>query len=72
MYSIYPQMHTVWRINPPAAVTAFMYDIHTVKEAVRAGTTQDAQQKRLYRQWANSCSTLLVNPNIQDSPLPSS
>ena len=48
----------------------FMHDLHTVQDAVRAGTTQDARQQSLYRQWANFCSTLSVGPTLQDSSLP--
>ena len=53
----------------PVATTDFMHDIHATQEAVRAGTTQDAQHQRLCRQWDDFCSTLLVVPIIQDSYL---
>ena len=46
------------RSLPPADATAFMCDIHDVQESMRAGTTPYALQQRLYRQWANLCSTL--------------
>ena len=46
-----------------------MYDIHDVQEVLRVGTTQDTRHQRLYRQWDNLWSTLLVNPDIQDPPI---
>ena len=33
-------------------------------------TFQDAIKKRLYWQWANFCSTLLVNPILRDPSIP--
>ena len=51
-------------------VAAFMNNPHVVQKAVRAGTTQDAQQQRLYRKWDDFCSTLSVVPTLQDSSLP--
>ena len=55
---------------PPTSATAFMCDICAAQEAIRAGTTQDARQQRLYWQWENFFSTLLVGPTFQDSSLP--
>ena len=34
------------------------------------GTTQDAQQQKLYQKWTNFCSTLLINHDLQDSSIP--
>ena len=34
------------------------------------GTTKDVQHYRLYRQWSDFYSTLLVNPTLQDYSLP--
>ena len=55
---------------PPAAGTAFLRDLKAAHEAVRAGTTQDVRQQRMYQQWTDLCSTLLVNPDIQDPSIP--
>ena len=55
---------------PHATKTAFLRDIHTVQEAVQAGITQDVRQLRLYRQWADFCDTLSVNPDLQDPSIP--
>ena len=52
---------------PPAAGSAFLRDLHAAQEAVRAGTTQDSRQQRLYKQWSNFCTTLKINPTLQDS-----
>ena len=48
----------------PAAGTSFLHDLHAVQEAVWVRTTQDVWQQRLYKQWTNFCSTLLVNPAL--------
>ena len=55
---------------PPSTWTSFMCDLHAAQEAVQAGNTQYSWQKRLYRKWANFCSNLLVNRNLQYSSLP--
>ena len=47
-----------------------MHDLHAVQESVQAGTTQDVQQQSLYHQWTDLCSTLLVNPALQDPFIP--
>ena len=52
---------------PPAAGSAFLRDLHAAQEAMRAGTTQDSCQQRLYKQWSNFCTTLKINPTLQDS-----
>ena len=53
-----------------ASGTVFLRDINVVQEAVRAGTNYDARHQRLYRQWSDFCSTLLVNTNLQDPCIP--
>ena len=55
---------------PPVVGTSFLHDVHAVKEAVQAGTTQDVRQQRLYQQWADFCTTLLVNPDLQYPSIP--
>ena len=55
---------------PPAARSAFLRDLHAAQEAVRAGTTQDSCQQRLYKQWNDFCTTLKINPAIQYSSVP--
>ena len=37
---------------------------------MRAETTQDSSQQRLYKQWSDFCATLKINPAIQDSSVP--
>ena len=37
---------------------------------MRAGTTQDSRQQRLYKQWSDFCATLKINPALQDSSIP--
>ena len=37
---------------------------------MRAGTTQDARQQRMYHNWTELCSNLLGNPDLLDSSLP--
>ena len=71
MYVVYSQPLGSWKISPPpAARTAFLCDLHAAQEDVRAGTTQDTRQQRLYWQWADFCATLLVNPALQDQSIP--
>ena len=55
---------------PFSAETAFLKDLNDAQEAVRAGTTQDAEHQRLYRQWDDFCATLPVNPTLQDPFIP--
>ena len=40
---------------------------YAAQEAVRAGTTQDVKQHRLYQQWTDICFTLSFNPDLQDT-----
>ena len=65
-----PLPPVAWSVTvppPPATGTAFLRDIHAMQEAVQAGITQDVRQLRLYRQWADFCDTLYVNPDLQDT-----
>ena len=55
---------------PSSTGTTFLCYLNTAQEAVQAGTTQDTRQQRLYRQWADFCATLLVNPTPQDPSIP--
>ena len=55
---------------PSSAGTAFLRDLNAAQEEMRAGTTQDARQQRLYWQWADFCATLSVNPTLQDPSIP--
>ena len=50
---------------PPAARSDFLCDIHAEQEAEKVGTTQDARQQKIYKQWRDLCSTLLINPALQ-------
>ena len=55
---------------PPAAGSVFLRDLHAAQEVVRAGTTQDSRQQKLYKQWSDFCATLKINPALQDSSIP--
>ena len=59
----------------PATRTTFLCDLHTAQEAAQAGSTHDAiqqrlYQQRLYQQRTDFCSTLSVNPDLQDPSIP--
>ena len=70
MYIAHPQLLCLWKTPPPpTAGTSFLCDFHAAPETVRAGTTQDTRQKRLYQQWTDSFSNLLINHALQDPPL---
>ena len=37
---------------------------------MRAGTTQDAHRKKLYKQWGDFCATLEINAALQNLSVP--
>ena len=52
--------------TPLDTVTDFLRDTHTAQEDVQADTTQDTRHQRMYQQWNDFCSTMLVNLDLQD------